>query len=340
MHLPFKKLSLKSHGFSLVEMLIVSGICAMVFTGAAFAYQSVTKNQRRISELRPVTIASAAVSNNSFDGVTKLDTWAAPNVGRSALANEGRALFLADVESSVAVFMLPREGNINAARRLDYELWNGNPSHVNFVDTGTLDTPNAFRQFMLERNYTSANVFTPYANIPTQLGNSNLPLVNGSIYCFRRVPVTDYKDSATRLSALSIWEIDYIQYQDTDETPAQPYVFTSVRRFAPRSADNVGLITFSYDFVIKNKLLANVGVPFVHFGRAASTGVVTPTMNLAINQPFYMVWWPDPSIANPKPPVGAINPSLAGNVAGAVNYASKNGTSTQVMIVPQFPTQE
>ena len=86
-------------GFSLVEMVVATGIAAMVFTVGAMSYQTITAQQRRSVTYGAITIGGAAaeIYYGKDDTVTEIDTYYAPNYGRGTTADLMRETFYQDL---------------------------------------------------------------------------------------------------------------------------------------------------------------------------------------------------------------------------------------------------
>ena len=322
----------RSHGFSLLELLIVASLCAIVFTSGSLAYRAIAQNQRRSSTFQEVTL-SASVGTNFFPGTTTtaIDSYTAPNYGRSTLASQMRNLFHEDVESGSAVFCLPRTGNINSIR-------------ARVITIGSLlpaayDTPEKFLQLLsgLTATSTGANVFRSYRGAPADsvtVSSTTSYVTNGTVF------ILQPSGSTTEIWLRAVYEIDYIGFLDTANKTAVypngvPCVHASVRRYV----DSV--LTNFYDIVFQESTLADVGIPFVHCERAVRTNVVESAVTkwkTAANQPFYQIWWPDPGVPRLKS-TAVLTGGSATYASGTMRaeYAKHEGQTSFSFIVPQFP---
>ncbi len=304
-------------GFSLLELVLVAAVCAMIFSALALAYRSASINLRRTSTYQTVTLSNP-VSSSFFPGSApaSVDSYVAPNFGRSTVADQARNMFMEDSEKSIAVFALPRKGSLNAIRQRTLSLGT--------YMAQSLDTPAKFLECLSSVPATAANaaVFTTYRGAPpesTGSGPSFGYLTNGTIFCLQP------SGSATQMWVRAVWEIDYVPFTDATGTPC---LYATVRRYVNTT------LTFYYDIVFRNSTLAQVGVPFVHFERSARNTVTEGNANfkLARNQPFYMIWWPDPSMS------GISTTATAATYTGArASYWRKEGQTSSVIIVPQYP---
>lgn len=303
-----------------MELMIVASLCAVVFTSGSLAFRAISKNQRRTGTFQEVSL-TANVASNFFPGTTAtvIDSYTAPNYGRAALAQQMRNLFHEDVESASAVFPLARVGNINSIRERVISVGNIIPA--------ACDTPEKFLQLLLATPSTAtrAAVFRTYRGAPPDSvtsGSVTTFLTNGSVF------ILQPSGGTTELWTRAVYEIDYIPYTDAANNNT-PSVHASVRRYVN------DVLTNYYDIVYNDSTLAQVGIPFVHFERAlranVSESTVTP-YKAAINQPFYMMWWPDPSM-----------PTLKGTALGTytglrqADYAKHEGQTSFTFVFPQFP---
>lgn len=329
------------HGFSLLELLIVASLCAIVFTSASLAYRAVGQNQRRSTTFQEVALTSN-VATNFFPGTTDttIDSYTAPSYGRSALANQMRNLFYEDVEKGSAVFALPRTGNINEIRDAVITLPTDSTHPAGYWQPAGYDTPAKFLELLKDTSMTStktrANVFLSYRGAPPDTvttGTVTSFITNGSIFILRP------SNSPTEFWMQALYEIDYVGFTDLKDTSrystGMPCVHASVRRYA-WDLNKAVVLSHFYDVVFRDSTLADVGVPFVHYERAARTNVDEGTAinkwKAAGNQSFYLMWWPDPGVSRLKG-------SALGSYTGLpqANYAKHEGQTSFTFVVPQYP---
>mgnify|MGYP000010393388 FL=1 len=328
-------------GFSLLELLLVASLCAIVFTSASLAYRAVGQNQRRSTTFQEVALTSN-VATNFFPGTsdTTIDSYTAPSYGRAALANQMRNLFYEDVESGSAVFALPRTGNINEIREGILTLPSDTTHPIGYWQPASYDTPAKFLDLLKDPSMTStktrANVFLSYRGAPADRvtsGSVTSHVTNGSIFILRP------SNSPTEIWVRTVYEIDYIGFKDLKDTSrysaGMPCVHASVRRYAWDNSNSTINLTHFYDVVFRDSLLADVGVPFVHYERAVRTNVVETGVTkwkAAGNQSFYLMWWPDPGVSRLKG-------SALGSYTGLpqADYAKHEGQTSFCFVVPQFP---
>ena len=322
----------RTSGFSLLELLIVASICAVLFSSGALAYRAITMNQRRSTTFQEVTLTSQTATN-FFPGSTDttIDTYTAPSYGRAVLAGQMRNLFHEDVQSSSAVFCLPRAGNINSIRQRVITIGSLIPA--------AYDTPEKFLQLLSELTATSsaANVFRTYRGAPPDtitVSTITSSITNGTVF------ILQPSGSTTEIWLRAVYEIDYIGYTDTNNrnatyTGGVPCVHASVRRYVD------GTLTNFYDVVFQESSLADVGIPFVHYERSSRTNVVESAVTrwkAAGNQPFYQIWWPDPGVPRLKSTAVLTggSPTYASSTM-ASHYAKHEGQTSFSFIIPQFP---
>ena len=314
-----------SRGFSLLELLLVAALCGAVFTSGALAFRAIALNQRRATTFQTVTL-TAQTAENFFPGAesAEVDSYTAPNYGRSVLAEQLKGQFLEDVEKSVAVFPLARAGNINTVRPKLLNIGEG--WQVSGKPTPPLpsqiDTPEAFRQLLLslKATTTGAAVFTGYRGYPSGAAN-------GSIY------VLDRSNAVAQLSIRCVYEIDHVGF--TDSATSTACVYSSVRRYYD------GKITGFYDVVTREATVGEAGIPFAHFEKSSragftETGVIPAPVaefKIAPSAPFYLVWWPDPGM----PRLGGT--ALAGTFTTLPKkaYWHHRAQTSLSLVVPQFP---
>jgi prepilin-type N-terminal cleavage/methylation domain-containing protein len=328
-------------GFSLIELLLVAALGAVVFTSAAVAFRAIAGNQRTPGSWQRVHVAGAVAEN--FFGLsesTSIDSYVAPNFGRCALADRLRTRFLEDVDKSVAVFMLPRGTNINTFR----------PTVISTVEkSGTvitsrvlpssLDTPAAFLSYLASRSDYSAaaSVFLSYRGAPpdtaafTTTNGSGTTVTTTHQITNATVFLMAPSGSNEEMWVRAIYEIDYINVPaaGTANSPDVPCVLGSVRRYVGTT------LTHYYDVVFRNSIIEQAGIPCVHFEKQTRASVTEASsiqaFKAAGNQPFYMLWWPDPGISGLK---GSASVTYSGPRA---EYAKHEGQSSYMFVVPQFP---
>jgi prepilin-type N-terminal cleavage/methylation domain-containing protein len=324
-------------GFSLIELIVVAAVGAVVFTAGALAYRVVAKNQRTPGAFQEVTLP-AGLGANFYPGssLTSVDSYTAPNFGRCSQADVMRTLFLEEVEKSVAVFVLPRGGNVNTIRGRILNLHGAIPQ--------ALDTPAAFLAWLLANPDTAAaaQVFTSYRGAPPAVATTTITTVTAGVSS-----VTTTTNAVTNASIFliqpsgsngelwvrAVYEIDYVGLpvdSSSSTSPDVPCVFATVRRYVDDT------LTHYYDIVYREAALQDVGIPFSHFERAER--IVYPENGVdqfkkAGNHPFYLVWWPDPAVQRLKGTASTAYDAASPQAA----YAKHEGQTSYVFVVPQFP---
>jgi prepilin-type N-terminal cleavage/methylation domain-containing protein len=326
-------------GFSLIELLVVAAVGAIVFTAGALAWRVIANNHRTATTFQEVALPSG-VGDNFYPGsaLTSVDSYVAPNFGRCGQADVMRTLFLEDVEKSIAVFMLPRGGNTNTIRGRTLNLYNVLPQ--------ALDTPAAFRSFLLGNPDTAsaAQVFINYRGAPPDTGSitttttdpdTGAPVVTTTTGSITNVSIFLLQPSGsnTQLWVRAVYEVDYVNLpvdSNDNRAPDVPCVFASVRRYVSDT------LTHYYDCVYREADITEAGIPCAHFergDRAVYTEGTIDRFKKAANQPFYLLWWPDPGLSKLK---GTTATTYASSVPQSA-YSKHEGQTSYFFIIPQFP---
>lgn len=344
MHAPLhsQKGNPPSRGFSLIELMIVAAVGAMVFTAAALAYRVVAINHSTVGAFQTVALPTG-VGDNFYpgSGLTSVDSYVAPNFGRCSQADTMRTLFLEDVEKSIAVFMLPRGGNANSIRGHTIDLGATLPQ--------SLDTPAAFRSFLRSNSNSAiasaAQVFTDFRGAPPDSGVSTListdPDTGAPVITTATLPITNASifllqpsGSNSQIWLRAVYEVDYVSLpvvSGNATSPDVPCVFASVRRYVSST------LTHYYDCVYRNAPVTDAGIPFVHFERSDRSVFVesgADRFKKAANQPFYILWWPDPGMAALR---GTASATTYAGTAPQSAFWKHEGQSSYYFVVPQFP---
>ena len=291
----------------MVELTVTSGLVVSFFGAAALAYRSISVNQKRLAKFGAVNIGLNNATN--FYGLTTAtkDVYWAPNYGTSARADSMRDLFYEDLQHASAVYCLPRSV-VNSIRPTTIAL-SGN------IRGTDIDTPDEFLD-VLDVAYSSADTtFSTYRGSPTQ--------TNATIFLLQP------SSSETELWVWSIWEIDFVAV-----TSPESGTYASIRRYVNSTLTRV------YDvFYPTGNNTAGFGVPFVHFElknrNALVEGSSIDRFKVAETQPFYFVWWPDPSV--PILEAGT-NAATYGSSDPRAAYAAHEGQTSYFFVVPMFPS--
>jgi hypothetical protein len=306
-------------GFTSAEMLVATMIAGVVTGMAALAAYAITSAQHQYDSVATVTVPSGALPNFYGTSGTSVNTFIAPNYGCVAQAETISERFAEDVGQSVAVYPLSRaSGTWNTVRPFD----------INSPPAGTiLDTPDAFRAYLLTL-YSGASAFTSYRNYP---GTNN----SFSIY------LLGYSANATTIPVIAIYDLDIVTAQYPNTTTTMGY-YVSLRRYVG------GTVTNYYDCVFP---LAGDGTdswypPVVSFERQSRKAIVEGSTTIdrfkvAEAQPFYLIFWPDPSRASLRLPSGntlsSLNPNFA-NTDPRQAYNHMAGRTAYMFAVPAFPS--
>jgi len=304
----------RTAAFSLIELLVAAALGAALLTVAVIIFQSLVANGGTRTSYGTVTVGSAL---GTFYGgsATTVSTYFAPSYGRAAQAEVVRTQFITDLQSSIAVYCLGRNG-VNATRE------NSIPVSATFKGS-SLDTPEAFRQLLATAVPATSSTFTAYRGASTA--------TNASIFLLK------LSASSTALSVLAIYDIDLTP----TTSPAGTYV--SVKRYGTvttTGSDGLLGLTDYYD-IFYPAPTTGASVAFnplvVCFERAARASVVEGNsidrLKQAAERPFYFVWWPDPSAHTLQAPAA---PSYASTDPKA-SYASMGGRTAFFLVVPMFP---
>ncbi len=297
-------------GFSLVEMLVASSMAVLILGTGSLLFQTISMNQRRMSEFGPVDVGANEVLNyydGEISGAT-VDTYVAPHYGRSARAEVLREKFWDDVRHSNAVFCLARSG-LNAF-------------HPDFItvpagwDMRTVDTAEEFRTFLELAEPTTVGTFDDSRGAPATS--------KASIFVLQPSEFVDY------LTVRAVYEID-VQTIVDGATVEGHYALVRRYAFGERThyydayydSRNGGAGSFQPIFALHEKR-----------ERLAISEASYDKMKNARDMPFYFIWWPDPGVVNlrgedvanstdPDSPL-----SLYGSMAGKTSF---------MFTVPMFP---
>ncbi len=300
-------------GWTFVEMLVAVALSAVFLGAASLVYASINVNSKRLATVVTVNIGDS--NKQAFYGQSgaTLGAYAAPNYGRAAFAQDFLSLIREDLENASIAHCLPRQA-VNSIRPefLRYEAG----------DTGStvvpprLDTPEAFRSFLISVEPTAAAIYdTAIRNVPP----TNRP--NTTLF----ILMPDTNPGYLRVKA--VYEIDYT----TTTSPSGTYA--SVRRYKN------GSLTHYYDVFFETGT-GTLPIPsFVAFEstarRAVNEGTSIDRFKIAGWVPFYFIWLPDPSI-NPHKVANATGTAAASSPLAAYEHlASRSALS---LVVPMFPS--
>lgn len=293
----------RTAAFSLAELLVAAVIAAGVITTAVLVYQNLNAARAPRSAYGTVEVGSALAT--FFGGTdTALDVYFAPSYGRAAQAEMVRTQFVNDLQRAVAVFCLGRE-EPNTVRPSTIAVGAGFQGNL-------VDTPEAFRALLASAIPASAAIFTAYRGA--------CAATNASIFLL--APAAD----ATALAVLAVYDIDLTP----TTSPAGTYA--SVKRY------EAGALTDYYDVFYP---ASSGAIPFrplvVAFERAvravAVEGDPIDRYKKAAAQPFYFVWWPDPTV----PALEAISAPTYDASDPRAGYPAMGGRTAFFFVVPMFP---
>jgi hypothetical protein len=308
---------------------VATAIAGVVVGSAALAYGTLTRNQRQFTNLATVRLPSSSMRGNFFPGQSSsnnINVPVAPNFGSLARAEVMREKFMADVTQSIAVFCLLRNANVlNTVRPLTI------PSPT---DGSKLDTPEAFRVYLNAKVSGASSIFTrAYRNYddPTQTS----PAPNMTIF------VLGYSANAATIPVLAVYDLDMVQATDPSATSTQIGTYAAMRRYVGTS------LTAYYDVFYRKTETDNFAPTVVAFERRSRMAVAEGSTTIdrfkkAAEQPFYFLFWPDPSqdsLALPEnaKPSGVLNGSYS-TTDPRRGYNHMGGRTSFMFTVPMFPS--
>ncbi|MEZ0276406.1 MAG: prepilin-type N-terminal cleavage/methylation domain-containing protein [Roseimicrobium sp.] len=318
-------------GFTAAEMVVAVAIAGVVVGSAALAYGTLTRNQRQFTSVATIRLPSSSMRPNFYPGQSSsssITTFVAPNFGSLARAEVVREKFMADVTQSIAVFCLYRNNNVlNTIRPLTI------PSPT---DGSKLDTPEAFRLYLHAKVTGASTVFTQsYRNTGTT--------PNFSIF------ILGYSANATTIPVLAVYDLDMVQATDPNATSTVIGTYASLRRYVGTS------LTAYYDVFYRKPVTEGPFTaldesfvpPVVAFERRSRLAVAEDSLGVdrfkkAAEQPFYFIFWPDPSedsLAIPvnAKPSGVLNGSYSTTDPRRA-YNHMGGRTSFMFTVPMFPS--
>jgi len=293
--------------FTVVEVIATISLSAVFFTAAALVYQNIIANARSLSSLEPVTLAEGVFENLLGADTETLSVYSAPNHGRSAFAGQLAELFRDDVAVASAVYCLGRN-ELNTLR----------PATIPYPSgSDVLDTPERFLAHLVAQFGADATAqFVDYSG-DSRAEDLTIVLLQPS-------------GLATELNVLSLYDLDVVAVPGLGN-------YVAVRRYV------AGELTAYYDVLYppaSGTAFLPLAVHFYRRGLAPYEGneEVSKYM-IAEEQPFYLVWWPDPSARTLEAVVDPPEPS--GPAGSAVwDYYQMGGRTRFLFTVPAFPSQQ
>jgi hypothetical protein len=303
--------AIRQGGFTFVEMLVAAGLTAVFLGAGALVFQCISVHSKRLTSMLTIDIGTSAAQNFYGQDTGEVRVYSAPNYGRLPLVKNLRDTFFDDLARSESVYCLPRSG-LNTVRPATLTYPAPNPGD----ERPDLDTPEAFRQFLHTAEPTSVAIFdTAIRNVPpTSKPNASIFLLSPAA-----------NDDEMNVSA--VYDIDFLTPTGRDG------VYASVRRYKQ------GSLTHYYDVYYEDQG-GDAFLPlFVAFERQALLNVVEGTdidrFKVAPGSPFYLIWWPDPSI-NPL----SKEPWIAAEDAASprATYEQMAGKTGFLLTAPMFPS--
>lgn len=299
----------QERGLTFVELLVAISIAAAVLTVAVMSYQAIGQSKDRLGTYDAVQLPAGVMEDFYGTDSAYVRTYFAPNYRRAAEAEILRDKFYEDLEYSNAVFCLARTGR-STIRPLSI------PVTTSF-DLRTLDTPEAFREFLADAVPTSAAVFTTYRGTTTA---TNLSI-------FILMP----SDSSTELTVRAVYELDFVPTTNPSGT------YASVRRYqGDTCTDFYDIFYATPDLPDElNRAFAPVVVNFEREARLNVTeGVQIDRFKVAANRPLYFVWWPDPATIT----LESSGPPNLETANARDAYASMVDRTAFFLTFPMFPS--
>lgn len=299
-----------SAAFSVVEVIATISLSAVFFTAASLVYQNITANSRALGSLEAVTLEAEAFYNllkiEAAGETATLNVYSAPNHGRSAFASNLAEHFQDDVAAASAVYCLGRDG-LNTLR----------PTAISYPNGSLpLDTPERFLEHLVSQYGADATAqFVDYRGAAVTEDLTIYLLQPGG--------------SATELVVLSVYEVDVVPVSGLGH-------YVAVRRFIGEE------LTAYYDVLYptgRGTPFAPMAVHFYRRGLAPSeTNAEVAKYMVANEQPFYLIWWPDPSARTLEGPSSPPEPSAAAD-SPVWDYYHMGGRTRFFFTVPAFPCQ-
>jgi len=306
--LPQSSLNKNSLGaYTFVELLVALAIAAGVITVAILAYSASSYSKSKFLAYTDVTLPAGTLANMYGSTGSVVTAHAAPNFGRSAMAEMLKAKLYEDLADASAVFCLSRSVSSDVR-----------PAFIPVThdyDFTQISTPETFRQLLESEIGTSAGVFTDY--------RGTAPGPNSSLFILSRSPASD------KIRVKAIYECDIV----TAVSPAGSYA--SVRRY--QNAGSGAVCTHFYDiFYPKSSSEGAFSPVAAFFERKARLAIDEDNFDLfkrAENQPFYFWWWPDPAAASLENDLtAASSPAETRDM-----YRTMNGRTAYFLVIPAYP---
>jgi hypothetical protein len=244
----------------------------------------------------------------------------APNYGSAAKAEDLRERFMADIHTATAVFPLARTG-VNPFR----------PATIAFNPiTETLpDTPKTFREMLIGKSLVTAAVYQDKRNFDDTAPNCSIFVIG-------------YSSDPASLTVTAVYDID------VDKITNPKGFYASVKRYVATPTSAATLTAYydifypAYDATLwptTTDKFAPLWVSFERQSRARFVpfeGVDIERYKVAREQPFHLIWWPDPA----APTLGmyrASNTGFSSNDPRKV-YNHMAGRTSYMFTVPAFPS--
>ncbi len=336
----FNSKRLRPKGFTAAEMLVASAIAGVVIGVAALVIYAVNLGTKQYSNVVSVKLPTGALNNfypaNYPSTSTTTESFLlAPNFSAAGQAENLRDRVEYDMREAVAIFPLARNmGVFNILRPTSIP---APPS------TTTLDTPEAFRNYLLSVTATATGAarFTSYRNYP--------PL---TVHCYS-VFFLGYSGNTTTIPVLAVYDFDVVEARNPT-TDALVGYYVTLRRYVNATTSWSGQPSAVYDvvFPLSKEGTDQWSPSIISFERQTrkviNEGSAIDMFKIAQEKPFFLMFWPDPSQDSLRLPLGrtseSTKPSLADPNPSISSsdprkfYNHMGGRTSFMFTVPMFPS--
>jgi hypothetical protein len=339
--------------FTTAELLVSMAVAALAFGAVAVAFGSYSRIQPRVASRVTLKLPSTHLpAYYGLTGETVRETSVAPNYGVLAKAEMLRERFLADTLSATAVFCLSRsQPNNFHPRFINYE-----PSDA---ISSPLDSQDNFRAYLVNESLVMPGVFHGAGNATTFHSPLPVPAVStgttAATYNYgASIFVIGFSPYVDKLVVTAVYDIDVdkVSLPSLTTGRARGGFYASVKRWAyDEDTDSINLSDFYDVFYPPSKegqfneddeevwpttsdQFAPLWVAFER--RTRRTGIAaTDRFRIAIDMPFYLIWWPDPAARNLAAQRSLLQPAHFTEARNV--YYHMAGRTAFMFTVPMFP---